>query len=179
MKWKLSKLCMTFFMMGMMIPIHATLIPLYVMFKNLGISNSNFALVLPYATFALPSTILILTGFFSSIPRELEEAAVIDGSPIWRVFVQIVIPISTPALMTVLIFNFISTWNELLVALVFIDDEKLYTLPVGLTNFVGQYQTNYAPMLAATMLSILPAITIYSAFNSKIVAGLTAGAIKG
>lgn len=179
MKWKLSGLVMTFFMLGMMIPIHATLIPLFLMFKKLNLTDSFLSLVLPYITFAFPSTILILSGFFSTIPRELEEAAVIDGSSLWRAFLQIILPIAKPALLTVLIFNFIATWNELLVALIFISDPNRYTMPVGLTNFVGQYTTNYAPMLAAIMLAVLPSIIVYSIFNTKIVAGMTAGAVKG
>jgi raffinose/stachyose/melibiose transport system permease protein len=178
MKWKLSKPVMTYFLLGIMIPIHATLIPLFIQFRQFGLTNSSIGLVLPYVVFAFPSTILILSAFFSSIPRDLEEAAVIDGSSLWRAFIQIILPISRPALLTVVIFNFISCWNELLVALVFISNPNRYTLPVGLTNFVGQYTTNYAPMLAAIMLAVLPTIVIYSIFNAKIVVGMTAGAIK-
>jgi len=179
MKWKLSGPVMMFFLMGMMVPIHATLIPLYINFSKVGLLDSYVSLILPYVTFALPSTILILSGFFSTIPREMEEAAVIDGSSILRAFVQIILPISQPALITVMIFNFIGTWNELLVAVIFISNADRYTLPVGLKNFVGLYSTNYAPMLAATSLAVLPTIIIYSIFNTQIVAGITAGAIKG
>lgn len=178
MKWKLSNATLVFFLLGMMIPIHATLIPLFLSFTKLGLTNNYVGLILPYITFSFPSSILIMSGFFSSIPREMEEAAVIDGSSIFRAFVLIILPMSQPALITVLIFNFISTWNELLVAVVFISDSIQYTLPVGLTNFIGIYSTNYAPMLAAMMLSILPTIIIYSVFNTKIVSGITAGAIK-
>jgi len=179
MKWKFSKAVMNIFLLGMMVPIHATLIPLYMIFSKIGLINSLIGLIIPYMVFAFPITIYILSSFFASLPRELEEAAVIDGCSLWRVFVKIIIPISTPGLFTVSIFGFVGSWNELLVAMIFTTSDNAKTLPVGLTNFVGTYSTNFAPMLAAIVLAMLPTIVIYCMFSNKVIAGMTAGAVKG
>lgn len=179
MKWKLSSTVMMLFMLGLMVPIHVTIIPLFLNFSRIGLLNNHLSLIIPYTTFALPTSILILAGFFSTIPREFEDAAVIDGCSIPQAFVKIIVPISQPAIITVTIFNFIATWNELLVAVLFIGDANRFTLPVGLLNFVGMYSTNFAPMLAGTALAVMPVIIIYSLLNSRIVDGIAAGALKG
>lgn len=179
MKWKLSKTVMNIFLIGMMVPIHATLIPLYLIFAKIGLINSLMGLIIPYMVFAFPTTIYILSSFFSSLPRDIEEAAVIDGCSLWRVFWKIILPISAPGLFTVSIFGFVASWNELLVAMIFTTGDSVKTLPVGLTNFVGTYSTNYAPMLAAIVLAMLPTIVIYCIFSNKIIGGMTAGAVKG
>jgi len=179
MKWKLSKVVMNIFLLGMMVPIHATLIPLYLIFSKIGLINSMIGLIIPYMVFAFPTTIYILSSFFSSLPRDIEEAAVIDGCTLWDVFLKIILPISTPGLFTVSIFGFVASWNELLVAMIFTTGDNAKTLPVGLTNFVGTYSTNYAPMLAAIVLAMIPTILIYCMFSNKIIGGMTAGAVKG
>jgi ABC-type sugar transport system, permease component len=179
MKWKLSKTVMNIFLIGMMVPIHATLIPLYLIFSKIGLINSFMGLIIPYMVFAFPTTIYILSNFFSSLPRDIEEAAVIDGCGLWKVFWGIILPISTPGLFTVSIFGFVASWNELLVAMIFTTGDNVKTLPVGLSNFVGTYSTNYAPMLAAIVLAMFPTILIYCMFSNKIIGGMTAGAVKG
>jgi len=179
MKWKLSGFVLILFLAGTMIPIHAIIIPLFINFSKLHLTNSYLSLILPYITFAFPTTIYILSGFFGTIPREVEEAAVIDGCSMWKVYLKIVMPIAKPAIITVCIFNVVFMWNELLVALIFITDMNLMTLPVGLTAFSGQYSTNYPPLLAAIFMSILPSIIVYSIFTSQIAAGMTVGAVKG
>ena len=179
MRWKLSGFVLILFLTGTMIPIHTTLIPLFINFSKMGLTNTYFAMILPYITFAFPTTIFILSGFFGTIPREVEEAAILDGCSLWRVFIWIILPISKPAIITVCIFNFIAIWGELLVPLIFISNPDLMTLPIGLTNFVGMYSTDYAPLLAGIFLTILPSIIVYSIFNSQIAAGVTAGALKG
>ena len=178
MKWKLSGAVKMFLLIGLMIPVNATLIPLYIIFSKMHLSNTYVGLVAIYIAFQLPVTIIILSAFLSTIPRAMEEAAVIDGSSLFRAFAQIILPMARPALLTVLIFNFVGTWNELLVALVFISNQIRYTLPVGLTNFAGEYSTQWGPLLAGIFLAMLPAIVIYSIFNARIVSGITAGAIK-
>lgn len=178
MKWKLSKTAMNVFLIGMMVPIHATLIPLYLIFSKMGLINSFMGLIIPYMVFAFPMTIYILSNFFSSLPRDIEEAAIIDGCGLWKVFWEIVLPISTPGLFTVSIFGFVASWNELLVAMIFTTGDNVKTLPVGLSNFVGTYSTNYAPMLAAIVLAMLPTIIVYCMFSNKIIGGMTAGAVK-
>lgn len=179
MKWKLSGAAMAFFLTGMMVPIHATLIPLYTMFSAIGFLNSYLSLIVPYVVFTFGQSIYIMRGFFGNIPKEMEEAAVIDGCSIWRAFWRIIMPISTAGIFTIGLFTFNGTWNELLVGLIFTNSKAIRTLPVGLTSFVGQYSTNYTPMFAAIVIAILPTIIVYCCFSNKIVGGLTAGAVKG
>lgn len=179
MKWKLSGAAMVFFLTGMMVPIHATLIPLYTMFSAIGFLNSYLSLIVPYVVFTFGQSIYIMRGFFGNIPKEMEEAAVIDGCSIWRAFWRIIMPISTAGIFTIGLFAFNGTWNELLVGLIFTNSKAIRTLPVGLTSFVGQYSTNYTPMFAAIVIAILPTIIVYCCFSNKIVGGLTAGAVKG
>lgn len=179
MKWKLSGAAMVFFLTGMMVPIHATLIPLYTMFSAIGFLNSYLSLIVPYVVFTFGQSIYIMRGFFGNIPKEMEEAAVIDGCSIWRAFWRIIMPISTAGIFTIGLFTFNGTWNELLVGLIFTNSKAIRTLPVGLTSFVGQYSTNYTPMFAAIVIAILPTIIVYCCFSNKIVGGLTAGAVKG
>lgn len=179
MKWKLSGAAMVFFLTGMMVPIHATLIPLYTMFSTIGFLNSYLSLIVPYVVFTFGQSIYIMRGFFGNIPKEMEEAAVIDGCSIWRAFWRIIMPISTAGIFTIGLFTFNGTWNELLVGLIFTNSKAIRTLPVGLTSFVGQYSTNYTPMFAAIVIAILPTIIVYCCFSNKIVGGLTAGAVKG
>ena len=179
MKWKLSGAAMVFFLTGMMVPIHAPLIPLYTMFSAIGFLNSYLSLIVPYVVFTFGQSIYIMRGFFGNIPKEMEEAAVIDGCSIWRAFWRIIMPISTAGIFTIGLFTFNGTWNELLVGLIFTNSKAIRTLPVGLTSFVGQYSTNYTPMFAAIVIAILPTIIVYCCFSNKIVGGLTAGAVKG
>lgn len=178
-RWKGSKITTLYFLVGMMVPIHATLIPLFVYFTKLGLVDSQLGLVLIYVSFGLPAAVLILSGFFTAIPDELLESAIIDGSSIFGVFWRIVLPISKPALMTVTILSFVSIWNELLLALVFISDPSKLTLPVGLTRFSDEYITDYAPMFAAIMIATIPTIMLFAVFNKRVMAGMAEGAIKG
>ena len=179
MKWKLSGLTMTYFLMGMMIPIHCILIPLFKTFSNLGLYNSLTGLILPYVTMSLPTAIFILTGFFSGMPNELFEAACIDGCSIYKTFWVIALPLAKTGLFVTGLMTFVANWNELLLAMVFISDDAKKTLPVSLSKFVGPYNTNYVQMFAAIMIAILPTIIVYCCFSNQIVDGLTAGAVKG
>ena len=179
MRWKLSGAAMTYIMVGMMIPVHCVLIPLFTRFARMGLTDSLLGLILPYVTFSLPVTIFIMSGFFRSIPNELLESACIDGCSIYRIFFEICLPLSRTGLFVTGLMTFVANWNELLMAMVFISDDLKKTLPVALSKFVGPYQTNYAQMFAAIMVAIIPTIVVYSAFSNQIVDGLTTGAVKG
>lgn len=179
MKWKLSGLVMIYFMMGMMIPVHCVLIPLFTRFAKIGLSNNLWGLILPYLTFSLPTTIFIMTGFFKSLPNELVESACIDGCSIYQIFGRICLPLSKTGLFVTGLMTFVANWNELLLAMVFISDDNKKTLPVSLSKFVGPYNTNYSQMFAAIIIAIVPTIIVYCAFSNQIVDGLTAGAVKG
>lgn len=179
MKWKLSGVVLLVFLIGVMVPNHSTLIPLFSMFQSAKILNSYTALILPYVAFGLPIAIFLLTGYFESIPRELEEAALIDGCKLPQILFRIIIPISKPTIVTVLVSNFITMWNDLLFALVFMTDTKKMTLPVGLTQFVGRYGVDYTGMIAAIIFTVVPSILVYVFLHDKIIAGMTSGAVKG
>lgn len=179
MKWKLSGLCMTYFMTGMMIPVHCVLIPLFTKFSKVGLSNNLVGIILPYLTFSLPITIYIMKGFFESLPNELFESACIDGCSVYKMFSTIGVPLSKTGLFVTGLMTFVANWNELLLAMVFISDDTKKTLPVSLSKFVGPYNTNYSQMFAAIVIAIVPTIVVYCCFSNQIVDGLTAGAVKG
>lgn len=179
MRWKLAKTMMTYFMIGMMVPVHCVLIPLFKTFSGVGLYNNLLGLIVPYTTFSLPITIFIMTGFFENMPRELFEAACIDGCSIYKCFTSIAVPLSKTGLFVTGLMSFVANWNELLLAMVFISDDMKKTLPVSLSKFVGPYNTNYVQMFAAIIIAIVPTIVVYCCFSNQIVDGLTAGAVKG
>lgn len=178
-KWKLSGLVLSIFMLGMMIPTYSTIIPLFSIFNKLKINNTYLAVIIPHLVFSFPISILILTGFFRTIPHELEEAALLDGCSIPRAFFQIIWPTATPSLVTVSVITFITAWNDLLFPTIFLSDKDMMTLPVGLAAFQGRYSTDYVGMIAAVVITIIPSIIIYSILHDKIIDGMTAGALKG
>ncbi|MCX7711772.1 MAG: carbohydrate ABC transporter permease [Clostridia bacterium] len=178
-KWKLSGLVLAVFLLGVMIPIHSTLIPLFILFKNIGFTDKYIALILPYVAFALPTSVFILTGFMGTFPREIEEAAVMDGCSMAGVFWRMIVPLSKSAIATITIFNFVSMWNELMFAMIFMSDPLKMTLPVSLTRFRGQYSTDWTVQLAAIMIMVLPSILVYMFLNDKIIESMTVGAVKG
>lgn len=178
-KWKASKGTLVYFMIGLMVPLQATLIPLVIFFSKINLMNSQIGLILIYVAFALPTAVLVLSGFMSAIPKEIMEASIIDGCSLYGVFGRVLMPLLIPALMTVGIISFAGIWNELLVVLTFINDAKKMTLPIGLLNFQGQYATDFAPMFAAIVMTTMPSIIVISIFNKRIISGITAGSLKG
>lgn len=179
MNWKLSKYVLNLFLLGMMIPIYATIIPLFSMFKQMNILNSLWAVIIPHIAFAFPMAIFILTGFFVTIPRDIEEAAVVDGCGLLRIFFQIIVPISVSSIVTVAVIVFIGIWNDLLLPQIFLTDTMKMTLPVGLNAFKGQYATNYTGQIAAVVITIIPSIVVYVLLHKNIMEGMVAGAVKG
>lgn len=179
MRWKLSDTALGYFMIGMMIPVHCVLIPLYAFFSKISFTNRLGSLILPYITFSLPMTIFILVNFFRSMPGDIFEAACIDGCSIYRCFFEIALPLAKTGLFVTGLMTFVNNWNELLMAMVFISDANRKTLSVSLTYFVGPYATNYTQMFAAIVIAIAPSIIVYSCFSNQIVEGLTTGAVKG
>ncbi|MBM3700204.1 MAG: carbohydrate ABC transporter permease [Actinobacteria bacterium] len=166
-------------LLGIMIPPAAVIIPLFIIMKTLGLYNSHFSLIISYIAFGLPIAVLILRGFFMSIPKELIEAARIDGSSELGTFFRIMIPLSKPAIATVTIFLFMQNWNEFILALVLLKDKPLYTLPVGLANFVGQWDSPWQLVAAGVIIASIPVFIVYLAIQDQFVKGLTAGAVKG
>lgn len=179
MRWRFLPFAMQYFLIGMMVPVHCVLIPLFVRFSKWQLTNHLIGLIIPYITFSLPMTIFLLAGFFKSMPNEMFEAACIDGCSIYGCFVKIALPLSRVGMFVAGIMTFVGNWNELLLAMVFISDSMKKTLPVTLTYFVGPYATNYVQMFAAIIIAIAPTIAVYSIFSNQIVDGLTTGAVKG
>ncbi|MRX74199.1 ABC transporter permease subunit [Bacillus lacus] len=179
MKWKLSQLVLGLFMIGLMIPVHSTLIPLFNFFLKLNMIDHPLAIVLTYTAFNLPLTIMILLGFYYALPREVEEAAIIDGCSIHRIFFQITLPLTTPVISTTVIINMIYNWNEFVFINTFISSDKYKTLTVGIQNFIGQYATDWGAIGATLMISILPILLAFLFLSNRIVEGIAAGSVKG
>ncbi|PDO09546.1 MAG: sugar ABC transporter permease [Candidatus Reconcilbacillus cellulovorans] len=179
MRWKLRPLALGLFMVGMMIPVHSTLIPLFGLFSRIGLKDNPLSLVLSYTAFNLPVTVLIFLGFYMRLPRELEESAVIDGCSVHRLFFRIIFPITASVTTTAAIINMIYNWNEFIFVNTFISSDHWKTLTVGIQNFTGQYMRDWGAIGATLMISILPVLVAYFALSEKIVEGMTAGSIKG
>lgn len=179
MQWKLNKLVLALFMIGLMIPVHSTLIPLFSFYLNIGLMNTHLAIILTYTAFNMPLTIMILLGFYYTIPRELEEAAIVDGCSIHRMFFQIILPLTAPVVATTAIINMIYNWNEFVFVNTFISSDSLKTLTVGIQNFIGQYATDWGAIGATLVISVLPLIIAFVFLSNRIVEGITAGSVKG
>ncbi|MBR4131341.1 MAG: carbohydrate ABC transporter permease [Oscillospiraceae bacterium] len=177
--WKRRKALNKFFMLGLTIPIHASIVPVYVTLSRLHMLNTYWALIIPYAAFSLSMAILVCTGFMNEIPRELDEAACIDGCGIWRIFFKVIAPLMKPAVATVGIYTFLQCWNELMFANIFISKTELKTLPVGVQALSGQYTTAWGPIGAALVLATFPTLFIYIFLSKKIQESFVAGAVKG
>ena len=166
-----------FFLIGMMLPMQTALVPINVIFSKLGLLNSYFGLFYVYIGFGISFGILILRGFFQGIPKEMDEAAYIDGCNKWQLFAKIILPVAKPALATLVITDFLSTWNEYLLASVIINDNAKKTVPVGIMTFVGEHGTDYGYLCAGVLLSVIPVIIVYLVFQRHFVEGM-AGAVK-
>ncbi|MFF2270391.1 carbohydrate ABC transporter permease [Cellulosimicrobium cellulans] len=166
------------FAAGLMFPMTVAITPLYIMIRSLGLMNSVGGLVLPQIAFALPTTVIILVPFLRAIPREIEEAASIDGASRLGFFFRMVVPLSLPGVITVGILAFVASWNSYMLPLFILNDETSYTLPLGVQAFASQYSVDTARVLAFTSLSMIPALVFFSLFERRIVGGLT-GAVKG
>ena len=168
----------TYFVLGLLFPAAAGILPLYLLLRDLHLDNTWWGLILPQVAYGLPLTIVILRPFLLAIPRELEEAALIDGSSKLGFFVRILLPLARPALVTVGVISFVSSWNSFLLPFLVINDHNLYTLPMGVQQFQGQYSSDTAAILAYTSLSMMPALFFFLFAERQIVGGLT-GAVKG
>lgn len=178
-RWRYGNTIMLVFLLGMMIPMQATLLPLMIIFKHAHILNTHLSLILPYIAFQIPIAVFIQSGFMRGIPHEIEESAFVDGASIYRIFRSIILPISAPPMMTVSILTFINIWNEYIMAATFISSEKLKTLPFGIYSFVSQYSVNYGDIGAFLIMGALPVLLIYFFLSERITKGMVAGAVKG
>ncbi|KQN99108.1 carbohydrate ABC transporter permease [Paenibacillus sp. Leaf72] len=179
MKWKGSSLVLGLFMVAMMIPVHSTLIPLFSLFNKAGLTDHPLSLILSYVAFNMPITIMILLGFYYALPREVEEAAIIDGCSVNRMFFRIVFPMTSSVLATTAIINMIYNWNEFIFVNTFISSDSYKTLTFGVQNFIGQYTTDWGAIGATLMISILPILITFLFLSNRIVEGIAAGSVKG
>ncbi len=177
--WKGRKRMNSFFMLGLTIPIHAAIVPLYTTLSSLKMLNTYWALIIPYSAFSLSMAILICTGFMGDIPYDLDEAAFLDGCGVWGIFVRVIVPLMLPAVSTVGIYTFLQCWNELMFATVFISKEAYKTLPVGIQSLSGQYTTEWGPIGAALALATIPTLIVYIFLSKQIQESFIAGAVKG
>jgi raffinose/stachyose/melibiose transport system permease protein len=180
MTWKLSSKTLTLFLSGLMIPIHATLVPLLFIFTRTRLTDTIWALILPYSAFALPMAVYVLVGFFKALPRELEEAACLDGTNIYGTFTHIMLPLIRPAIATVSIFTYLSCWNELMFAITFIQSPVYQTLTAGVKNMTGGvYSRNFGMLGAGLAIATVPTLLIYLLLSNQIQKSFTTGALKG
>ncbi|QTH42526.1 carbohydrate ABC transporter permease [Cohnella sp. LGH] len=176
-----NQLVLAVYLSSMMIPAILTLIPLYFVAKSLHLTNNLGGLIVVYAVGAVPFTVFLLIGFFKSIPAALVEAATIDGCSNYAAFYKIMLPLAKPGLITVSIVNVISFWNEYIVALTFIGDERFYTVPIGISFLSAsmQYRTDFGALFAGLIISMVPVVLAYILFQRQLQDGMAGSAVKG
>jgi raffinose/stachyose/melibiose transport system permease protein len=165
-------------LVAMAIPAYVALVPLVATLRDAGLLDSRSGVVLPTVAFNLPVSVLIMRAFFTTVPRDLLEAARVDGASELRTFLSVMVPLARPALFTTAIINTIWVWNDFLFPLVLLNSPEKKTLPLGLTDYVGEHVTNYPVLLAAILLASLGSFVVYTIFQRQVVGGLTTGAIK-
>ena len=166
-----------FFLIGMMLPMQTALVPINIIYSKLHLLNTYFGLFYVYIGFGISYCILIMRGFMLGIPRELDEAAYIDGCTKWQLFYRVIIPVCKPAIATLFITDFLATWDEYLLASVIINDNKMKTVPVGLMTFVGEHGTDYGYLCAGVLVAVIPVMVVYLIFQRYFVEGMS-GAVK-
>jgi raffinose/stachyose/melibiose transport system permease protein len=168
-----------FFTLGILFPLAVAILPLYITLRQLNLIDTHWGIILPQIAFGLPGNILILRGFFAGLPRELEEAAAIDGCSPAGFFVRVLLPLMLPALAAVVVLTMVGSWNNFFLPLLVLNNEQLYTLPLGIMQFQGQFGTDWGRVLAFISLALVPTVVFYLFAERRIVAGLTTGAVKG
>lgn len=176
--FKFNGILMIFFLLGMMVPMHTVLVPVAYMIGTFNLKNNIPVLVLLYVAFSLPFSIIVMTNFMSKVNQSLEEAAIIDGATYMQIFTRVMLPLSVPAIATISIFNFLGAWNNILFPLLFINDNKLKPIALGLLNFNGERGSDYGPLMAAIVITVTVPVVIYLLFQEKVESGLSAGAVK-
>jgi raffinose/stachyose/melibiose transport system permease protein len=176
--YKISKYFYAFFIMGLLITAHSVLVPLFVMETKLGIDDTRFGVILPYVGFGLPFMVYLATSYIRGIPDSMEEAAIIDGSSYLQVFWTIIRPMSGPVVATMLIFDFLSKWNEFVFVFVLTSRQEIRSLPVGVNAFVGGMSRDFGLLFAALVIATIPMIIFYIIFREQLARGFAAGAVK-
>jgi multiple sugar transport system permease protein len=168
-----------FVLIGQLLPTAAIIVPLFITLRVLGLVNTYWGLILVYMIITLPLSVWMLTSYFKAIPVELEEAAIIDGASRLGVLFRITLPLSIPGVVAVLVYAFVTTWNEFIFALCFATDSSVKTLPIGLAEFSTEFNTDWGAVMAASMVMTLPIALLFLTMQRLFIGGLTAGATKG
>jgi raffinose/stachyose/melibiose transport system permease protein len=176
--WRGKRLAIGAILLGMAVPIHATLLPNFLWYSRFGLIDTRLGVVIPYVAFTLSFNTLIYAGHFRNLPVALEEAALLDGASWPRILWSVVAPLATPATVTVAVMTFLASWNEFIMANTYLASDELRTLPFSVIRFQGQYSSDYAVQFACMVLVALPALVLYLVFSKHIMAGATAGAVK-
>ncbi len=180
MQWKNRGRVLTMFLSGIMVPTAVVLIPLYLIYNNIGLINTRFSLILTYIAFGLPLSVFLLRSYLTALPDDMMEASVIDGASIYQVFWHIVLPLMTTGIVTVGVIQFYFRWNDLMFSMTFVNDSALKTVQTGLLYFSDQYgNRNWGAIFACIAISVLPTIIVYISMNKMVIEGMTAGAVKG
>jgi raffinose/stachyose/melibiose transport system permease protein len=177
--WKWNVYLSGLVMVCLIVPIYSTLLPNFFIFNKIHLIDNYFSLILPNIAFLIPISVFIFIGFLETTPRAIEEAAVIDGLSLLGVVFRIIMPISKPVIASVGVLAFLTTWNEFIMAITYINSDKFKTLPFSLIQFTGQYASNYGAQFAVMTLIALPSVILYMLFTDQITNSLTAGAVKG
>jgi raffinose/stachyose/melibiose transport system permease protein len=177
-KYKLRTWIYMLFLSGIMLPLKIAIIPLFLIVKNLGLMDKHISIIMIFIAMGLPSTVFILSGFMKTIPIDLEYAARIDGCNDWGIYRRIIMPVTQSAIALVTIYNAVPIWNDFFFPLVFIQSNRLKTLPVGLSTFFGQHSTNWSLLFTGLSIAILPMLILYVFMSKYFIRGMTAGAIK-
>jgi raffinose/stachyose/melibiose transport system permease protein len=167
------------FVGGLVVPVQLIIIPIFVMFRQVDLLGSIWSLVLVYSVFGIPLAVLVMTGFLQALPRDLEEAARVDGASHFEIFWRIMLPLTRPALAAVIIINGVWMWNDFFLGLILLTREQSQTLPVGIMAFRGTYTTEWGLIFASVCISVAPVIAAYLLLSRQFIAGLTAGSVKG
>lgn len=168
-----------FVLVGQLLPTAAIVVPLFVILQTLGLVNTYLGLILVYTILTLPLAVWMLTSYFRAIPVELEEAAIMDGASRLAILFRITLPLSLPGIVAVVVYAFVTTWNEFIFALVFAQDASVKTLPIGIAEFMGEFTTDWGAVMAASLIMTLPIVAAFLLLQRLFVGGLAAGAIKG
>ena len=166
------------FTLGLLFPVAVAILPLFIVLRQVGLLSNPLGVALPQAAFGLPLAIIVMRPFFRSIPKELQDAASIDGCGPFRFYWSVMLPLSRPVLSTIAIIAIVGSWNAFLLPLLVLVDPDQHTLPIGVNNISAQYSTDYARVLAYTTLAMVPALLFYAMAERQIIGGLTAGAVK-
>lgn len=178
-KFKGREILFYFFLFGLMVPIQAMIIPLYFDVQRFGLIDTYGSIIIPYFGLDMPFAIFMTRAFFREIPDDLLESAKIDGCNVFQAFVRIFVPMILPAISSLIVFEFMWSWNDFLLPLLFVYSDSLRTLPLGLMYFFGEYSSNQTLIAAAVTITIIPIVVVYLIFQRKFVEGLTAGSLKG